>query len=398
MYGNCKSIRILRLNNCNKLTSKGIQAALDNLPQLRELDHEFLFEFLATIAQTAISQKLILPQYSLTKLNISRRSTINTVYKSGSLRQSLLLCPNVTQFQLFMTEGTVFNDNELLNLLLLKKIYHIDIRNYAADQIGGVPLDVVRTLLKKFGSHLKTLMLHGFCSIDLAAIIQFCPNLESLHLNECRMNKRYQSKEAQMEWPILRNLQKLYICDFRYSLRHPGISGFTSEDLLALLSSPLLSCIDITYCSVLTDKVLQRAAHLHSFRNLEYLTLDDSNAVSKKAIDNIFLQDFNPLKKIFLSETINGGIITRKDYIDWNENAIWIKKNWQFKFMLKRSYYDDNGTRIHLGEHKDIGGPWWYEHSDLIELLVYHRFCLNGRLLYDFSGLLGPPVRDRALI
>jgi hypothetical protein len=128
------------------------------------------------------------------------------------------------------------------------------------------------------------------------------------------------------------------------------------------------------------------------------LTLDDSNAVSKKAIDNIFLQDFNPLKKIFLSETINGGIITRKDYIDWNENAIWIKKNWQFKFMLKRSYYDDNGTRIHLGEHKDIGGPWWYEHSDLIELLVYHRFCLNGRLLYDFSGLLGPPVRDRALI
>ena len=150
MYGNCKSIRILRLNNCNKLTSKGIQAALDNLPQLRELDHEFLFEFLATIAQTAISQKLILPQYSLTKLNISRRSTINTVYKSGSLRQSLLLCPNVTQFQLFMTEGTVFNDNELLNLLLLKKIYHIDIRNYAADQIGGVPLDVVRTLLKKF--------------------------------------------------------------------------------------------------------------------------------------------------------------------------------------------------------------------------------------------------------
>ena len=226
--------------------------------------------------------------------------------------------------------------------------------------------------------------------VDVPAIIKFCPKLESLYFWYTNCTTTNQSTATKLKSPvILHNLKKLTIS---------SDATISSENLLALLSSPSLSYISISKCDALTDDIFQRTMNLHSFRNLEYLTLDDSNAVSKKAIDNIFLQDFNPLKKIFLSETINGGIITRKNYIDWNENAIWIKKNWQFKFMLKRSYYDDNGTRIHLGEHKDIGGPWWYEHSDLIELLVYHRFCLNGRLLYDFSGLLGPPVRDRALI
>jgi hypothetical protein len=37
--------------------------------------------------------------------------------------------------------------------------------------------------------------------------------------------------------------------------------------------------------------------------------------------------------------------ITREDIFDWNNNAFWIKKNWQFNFIYKRIL-----KNVYLGE------------------------------------------------
>jgi hypothetical protein len=72
---------------------------------------------LAEIAQSATDQNFDLRQYSLSTLYV----LYHTVYKSGSLRQSVLLCPNVTEVYI-RQEG--FKDTDLLSLLLLEKLHY----------------------------------------------------------------------------------------------------------------------------------------------------------------------------------------------------------------------------------------------------------------------------------
>jgi hypothetical protein len=52
--------------------------------------------------------------------------------------------------------------------------------------------------------------------------------------------------------------------------------------------------------------------------------------VTKKGID-LFMKESNPIRLIILCPT---DAITREDINDWNDNAIWIRKNWDFNFYL----------------------------------------------------------------
>jgi hypothetical protein len=322
--GNCKSIRKLNLEYCYKITITGIQLALDNLPQLRTLCHECLLEGLAEIARSATDQMLDLPQYSLSTLYV----LYNTVYKSGSLQQSVLLCPNVTE--VYLSKRTKeYHDADLLSLLLLEKLYTIEITHAMPTFlfVHGLPFpidnqmkfDGVVPLLKKFGYILKRIKFEGFCYVDIPTIIEFCPNLESLSLFSCHTT---QSTETEVERPILQNLKKLIV----------HYSRISSENLVALLSSPSLLCVTIRSCEALNDNILQRAANLHSFRSLKYLNLS-CKYVTKKGID-ILLQETNPLEKIILRHSPNYRI-TREDIVTWNKTAIWIEKNWRFNFIFE---------------------------------------------------------------
>ena len=128
-----------------------------------------------------------------------------------------------------------------------------------------------------------------------------------------------------MERPsrILRHLKMLCLC------------YLTIENVFTLFLSPSLSRVIITSCYAVTDHVLQSAASLHSFCNLEYLQLIECQSVTKKGIIDIFLKESNPLRKIILYENNSG--YTHEDLDDLNEKAIWIKNNWQFKLILHRS-------------------------------------------------------------
>nr|CAH0111009.1 unnamed protein product [Daphnia galeata] len=269
VVGNCKSIRKLNLESCFKT----------------------LLECLAIIAQTAIDQKLSLPKYSLSALYILH----NTIYKSGSLQQSVLLCPDVTEVYLTARKRGL-KDTDLRSLLSLEKLYTIEFSHgiILGHLPGGSALidrelsfDGVVPLLKKFGNYLKKIF-------------------------------------------MVRN--------------H---SDITSESLLTLLSSPSLSHIELfmALCNTLTDNVIQMAAKIHSFRNLECLHLFHCNLVTKKGID-IFWKESNPLREIRVCSLNYHSGFTKEDLIDWNNNAIWIQKNWQFQLIFTCFY-----KHIYLGGH-----------------------------------------------
>ena len=260
--------------------------ALDNLPQLSVLFYDSLLERLAEIAQNAIDQKLSLPKYSLTALHMLHY----TIYKTGNLRQSVLLCPNVTE--VYLTTWAGLRDTDLLSLLSLENIYTIEITNGVLFLEGllPLPLDIDRKLsfvglvplLKKFGSCLKRLRIGNQFLVDnpLPVIIEFCPNLESLALDHC---KTTQSTRTEVKRPTLQKLKKLTL---------EYCNSISLDDLLTLLSSPSLSYIFISHCKNLTENVLRRVANLHGFRNLEYLHLHYCNSLTKTAIDFIFKESY----------------------------------------------------------------------------------------------------------
>ena len=107
--------------------------------------------------------------------------------------------------------------------------------------------------------------------------------------------------------------------------------------------------LSMSLCNTLTDNVIQRAAKIHSFRNLECLHLFHCNLITKKGID-IFLKDSNPLREIKVCSLNYHSGFTKEDLIDWNNNAIWIQKNWQFQLIFtcfyKHSYIF---RRAHMG-------------------------------------------------
>ena len=344
--GNCKSICYLSIGRCFKVTTKGIKIALDNLPHLRVLCHRSLVECLAEVAQTAIDQKLKIPKYSLTSLYIL---SSKDYYKTGNLQKSLILCPNVTKVNLSMSNDGRFEGTEILSLVSLKKVCSIDILHFDCFSVvwshnvqcridRGINFDSVFSLPQKLGCRIKRLNLQGLLVVDIPAIMKFCPNLEILIICNCKNNQSTDQTNA--ERPILKNLQALYLRNF-----------FTSENLFALLSSPSISRLKISECDTLTDSVLRRASNLHSFRNLKYLYLYACSSVTKKGID-IFLQESNPLTEIFLytNPVPHRSRITREDLIVWNNNPIWIKKNWQFNFILEHYPFRPD-SRIFLGRY-----------------------------------------------
>ncbi|XP_046646487.1 uncharacterized protein LOC124336743 isoform X3 [Daphnia pulicaria] len=327
--GNCKSICVLDLTGC-QCTTKALQMALDNLPVLKVLCHESLLEGLAEIAQNALDRKLKLPKYSLSTLHV----LVKTAYKSGSLRKSLLLCPNVTKVFLSMrTEG--LKDVDLLSLLSLEKLCVFVIRNFVKKREGNelffykdLTFDGgIVPLLQKFGSSLETLCIEGFfLEVDIMVVIENCPNLQTL----CLLSDSYKMVSTtdegrncfRRDQPILKKLEVLCLTSENYWI--------APQNLLTLFSSPLLIYIHIKRCDTLTDDILHRVAKLHSFCNLETLVFHRCSSITKRGVD-VFMKETNPLRKIYI-----GGCekITLENFNDWEKTAIWIKKNWHINFYV----------------------------------------------------------------
>ena len=329
--GQCKSIEKLFIEG-TKITKRGIQTAVINLPFLKQLttdDYDAVpVQFLAEMHQPDWNLKQLkdIRKFSLEKLCLGDRLLYNSThfipYTSGSLGLVASICPSVTSVKVKLITG--LTDTEMLGLLSLENVNELEIHgneviNDTVTFEGGVV-----PLLKRFGSSLKELKLCGLMHVNIRAIIDFCPKLHSLRLDEIKNYsttvsakedaESCHSKRCRVERKplVLRNLQKLCVT---YPSGEPIIS---SEDLLSLFSSPS-SLIDIyiELCDNLTDYIFERASEIHQFLSLEKLTMIDCRYLTRRGID-VVMNKKTPLKTIKIYSCDN---ITDEDIDFWISNA-----------------------------------------------------------------------------
>jgi hypothetical protein len=215
-------------------------------------------------------------------------------------------------------------DADLLSLRSLENLKTLEIHHKAflpRNQGEALVIDAgltfhggVAPLLQTVGTTLKKLNLKGlfYNVLDIQAIVESCPNLQSLTVSVQQLKTTWsKSEETQTRNPVSDQLAFLDL-----------YGSVTTENLVALLSSPSLAHVRLSNCPSLTDEILHGAANQHSFRNLEYFKLYHCPSVSKKGIDILF-RDTNPLKEIHLAWCER---IKHKDWITWKE--LLDKHNW----------------------------------------------------------------------
>jgi hypothetical protein len=234
---------------------------------------------------------------------------------------------------------TGLTDSDLLGLLSLEnvnvlEIYGNDVNTTVTFEGGVVPL------LKGFGSSLKDLKLSCLKDVNIRAIIDFCPKLQSLWLalkesysTTVRAKEDaepyHHSKRCRMEQKpsVLKNLEKLRVFYPLESEDPSGEAKISSGDLLSLLSSPSLIDIEIFHCDNLTDYIFERASEIHQFLSLEKLTVCRCQSLTRRGID-VVMNKKTPLKTI---EIWNCDNITDEDIDFWISNAD--SENWDLSVM-----------------------------------------------------------------
>ena len=309
--GQCKSLRELHIH-CPKVTKKGLQIALKNLPHLQILDHENLFEALTEFHQ---NNQQPLPQYSLVDLKLG---PVMSEYRKGSLKLVASICPSVTKVDLGQTANHI-TDEELLGLFELKTLHELSIKYLYIDNSitfdgGLVPL------FKAHGISLQTLSISSsLLVVDLSLLMELCPNLRILELNtgfrQTDNSERTKTGFKQLE--ILKISIKI------------GSPPVPSENFVGLLPASLTS-LYIDSCSTLTDDILQQVFAIHSFPNLRELRFSCCN-VSKKGID-LFMNETNALASI----DINACNVTEENGAEWRKMAS--QNNWELWIGINEHY------------------------------------------------------------
>jgi hypothetical protein len=130
--GQCKSIETLFISG-TRITKKGIQTALINLPFLKQCKIDILssadvpVQFLAEMHQPDwnIKRPKDIRKYSLDSLYLCHQilhdgKLMSLPYTSGSLGLVASLCPSVTSLKIVLIKG--LTDREMLGLLSLKNV------------------------------------------------------------------------------------------------------------------------------------------------------------------------------------------------------------------------------------------------------------------------------------
>ena len=344
--GQCKSIENLFIEG-TKITKKGIQTALINLPFLKQFENSsdscpVPVQLLAEMHQSDwnIKRQKDIRKYSLESLFLDgdNADTFNcTPYASGNLGLVASLCPSVKSVKVKLIKG--LTDSEMLGLLSLKNVNELEIDGFYVNDTVTFEGGVV-PLLKGFGSALKDLTLSYLKDVNIRAIIDFCTKLQSLTLE---YNESYSttgsakedaepyhhSKRCRMEQKpsVLKNLEKLRVFYPLESEDPSGEAKISSEDLLSLLSSPSLMDIEIFDCDNLTNYIFERASEIHQFLSLEKLTVYRCQSLTRRGI-NVVMNNKTPLKRIVIRDCDN---ITDDDidlFISYADS-----ENWELSVM-----------------------------------------------------------------
>ncbi len=296
--GQCKSIHTLKIRKTG-VTKKGIQMALENLPALRVFDFDFPVHILAEL-----HEECNFPNYRFVSLlnTDGYEGSPCLPYKSGSLGRVASFSSSLNQVHIAMLRG--MTDQELLGLLQLQSLSELAISGMKHwDDDCEITFDGgIVPLLKAFGNSLTSLsIVENFgLRINIRAIVEYCPNLELLNLEDtgeymtAPLDEEHNSSKRMKKDLILENLKVLELCCDSH-----GKYDISSEGLDMLLSSPALVKLKLDRCSPVDDCMLRKAFDRHQFRSLESLEVRWCHDVTEQGI-YLFMNENNPLANLEL--------------------------------------------------------------------------------------------------
>ena len=323
--GQCKLLHTLLMLDTN-ITKKGVNVAIDNLPELRTFEFSCCVQILAELRRENL-ERGDFKTYPFTQLGCMgfEDDSGNIVpYEIGSLRLAAQICPNVNVVQIFLKAEVT--DIELQGLLELKSLRELSISGHFPREGDQITFDGgVLPLLKAFGCFLRRLSLTqlNIC-VNIRSIAAFCPNLEYLSLQDSSY-----SMVSLEEGSIYREANFKNLKEFDISCQRSP--SFSSEMLSFVLSSPELKSVSLFHCDALIDEVLEKAALIHEFRNLDIFGFYDCDCVTKKGID-ILLNESNPLRKLAVNRC---EMITKQEFMEWVKKARQENLEIKFEFSLK---------------------------------------------------------------
>ncbi len=322
--GQCKSLQKFEIHE-TLITQKGVQIALQNLPDLKHFNSFDIAEALVHMHRNDMNP----PSYALVDLDLLDLSPSKSCGPIA-LRLATSFCPFLLRLSVFRLEG--ITDSDLLSLIALKRLSILRIIGSTSVPSNDVSLTFDRGLalvLKTIGPSLKQLELNDLSmSLRLESILEYCPNLEFLSISNCsysslsgRVDEQSSrpSKRAKIDlvWP---NLKKLQLTESSSTLSPESL-------LLAMTSAPNLKELAIYDCETLDDDILHRAFQIHPFNNLSSLTLYNCNAVTKSGVD-LFIQNENNLREASIGTCVS---LSVEDFDFWLDESE--KNNWNFRMV-----------------------------------------------------------------
>ena len=318
--GQCKSIHTLDING-TKVTIKGVQLALENLPDLKDFDCNYQIQVFAELLRGPSRKNLrCLP--NLTSLHNTGYAHVDPICQRGDIELVAATCVSVNNV---LIDGDVIVRNghtdvtvqELLKFEKLKKLHFEGLEGELTFNGGILPI------LKHFSSYLTSLSIELFTKslINIRAIVENCPKLQTLSISYCEISppddpnplKRLKTN------PVLKNLKSLKL-KYCFSL--------TPENLDLLFASPALEKLTVVFSNFPIDDSLRRAANLHQFRSLQRLKFGFLHNLTKAGIDLLMI-DGNPLNVIKLFRC---DLLKLEDVEEWKR--VTREKNWDVVFQF----------------------------------------------------------------
>ena len=327
--GQCKSLHTLDIFG-TKVTTKGVEMALENLPDLKVFDCSYQIQVLAELLRGPLRKNLACVPNLISLNNTGLPFEPNpAICQRGDIELVAATCVSVNNVRI---DGDVIvrnghTDVTVQELLKLEKLCQLSFRrkmlhDWALTFSGGI-----LPILKHFSSSLTYLSLEFLSNtlVNIRAIVENCPQLQTLNISGCMTSPPQRLEDDQKPSkriklnPVLENLKTLKL-NYCFDL--------TVEDFDLLLASPALNKLSLDSIFLPIDDSLRRATNLHKFRNLQRLKFRLLHRVTKAGIDSL-MNDGNSLKVIKLRIC---HLLKVEDIAEWKRVAL--DKNWDVNFQF----------------------------------------------------------------
>lgn len=322
------------------VTPKGIQCALINMPNLKEIVHSTvlfsvskLVESRQRMAEEASVLGGVVPELGPLQLRALQSDEFGSGvfgdFADGEhITSALKVCPSVQY--LYLRDISNVKSNTFLPILNLENV--IDLVLTLTEEVHVDFYKEIMPLLQRHGESLRRLHLQNVQKINVEVIGHLCPELHTLELDGnntyCHSNlvsKEFKNKKVK---PTFSHLKSVILNRVPNDIVESIEFQIPAECLRLTLGSPLLEKVSVMGQDLLTNEILLDVMHTTKLPHLGFLSFTLCNSIDSAPIWTL-LHLNNPLSELNL---IDCQEITFGDYNGFKK---YVKKN---KFALKISW------------------------------------------------------------